>query len=339
MPSEQPIISVVMIFFNAVRFIDEAITSVTRQTSVNAWELVLVDDGSTDGSSEIARRWSETNQERIRYVEHPGHENRGMSSARNFGVSVARGQFINFLDSDDVMLPGTIDHFVGAFADHPDADLVIGRVITWISWTGKRNDASRDWIRGHPATVVRNEVVPPTRLFRGIYGTPKAWSVPAICGIAIRRDALDRIGGFDSSFRGMYEDQVIYSKIGLHLSCVLDDRVLALYRQHQWSACSLDGLTNHWNPWRANPKRQHFLSWLVAYVEPRFGEQSAEMHIARENAEWRESPIGGIVRLALSLASALTRQLPPSAGDVLRRLLRKKYRHHRTLDELIAATR
>src|SRR5687768_6214760 len=99
--SNQTPVSVVIIFWNAERFIQESIKSVFAQT-YPAWELLLVDDGSNDGSTAVARRYTEQHPERVRSLEHPGHANRGMSASRNLGIRYAHGAYIAFLDADDV---------------------------------------------------------------------------------------------------------------------------------------------------------------------------------------------------------------------------------------------
>ena len=71
-------ISIITIFLNSEAFIAEAIDSVLAQ-SFSSFELILVDDGSTDASSAIARRYAEDYPDRVRYVDHPQHANRGMS--------------------------------------------------------------------------------------------------------------------------------------------------------------------------------------------------------------------------------------------------------------------
>src|SRR5205807_873118 len=82
-----------VIFLNAERFLREAVESVFAQTYPH-WELLLVDDGSTDRSGEIARRFAADRPDRVRYLEHPGHENRGMSASRNLGIRSARGELV-----------------------------------------------------------------------------------------------------------------------------------------------------------------------------------------------------------------------------------------------------
>src|ERR1700752_2947232 len=97
--SSAPLVSAIIIFLNEERFLAEAIGSVIGQSHAN-WELLLVDDGSTDRSTAIAREHAARMPDRIRYYEHEAHANRGMSAARNLGLDHARGRYIGFLDGD-----------------------------------------------------------------------------------------------------------------------------------------------------------------------------------------------------------------------------------------------
>ncbi len=96
-----PEVSAIIIFYNSQRFIREAVDSVLSQTYKN-WELIFADDGSTDSSTEIARDYAERFPDRIHWVEHEGHKNRGMSATRNLAARHSRGKWLAFLDSDDV---------------------------------------------------------------------------------------------------------------------------------------------------------------------------------------------------------------------------------------------
>ena len=80
-----PRVSVITIFFNAAEFLGEAIESVIAQ-DYRDFELLLVDDGSTDAGSAIAQSYNERESDRIRYLHHPGCENRGMSASRNLAM-------------------------------------------------------------------------------------------------------------------------------------------------------------------------------------------------------------------------------------------------------------
>jgi len=108
MQTSTPLVSAIIIFLNEERFLSEAIESVLAQSYLN-WELLLVDDGSTDASTEIARRYSERYSQRVRCLEHSNHVNRGMSASRNLGVRQANGEYIAFLDADDVWLPQELE--------------------------------------------------------------------------------------------------------------------------------------------------------------------------------------------------------------------------------------
>src|SRR5512133_2948096 len=91
----EPLVSIVMPFFNAERFMDEAVASVFSQTH-HRWELLLINDGSTDASPEIARRYAAEHPSKVQYLEHPGHEHHGTATTRNLGLAHAKGAYFAF---------------------------------------------------------------------------------------------------------------------------------------------------------------------------------------------------------------------------------------------------
>lgn len=103
--NQMPLVSVVMPSYNAAAFLDAAIASVAGQTMEN-WELIIIDDCSRDGSFEIARRWQDRDS-RITAVRN--EVNSGVAKTRNRGIEMARGQYIAFLDSDDIWLPEKLE--------------------------------------------------------------------------------------------------------------------------------------------------------------------------------------------------------------------------------------
>src|SRR4051812_31356060 len=100
-----PLVSIVMPNYNGARWLDDAIGSIIAQRYPE-WELIAVDDGSSDDSLERLRRWEATG---IRITVIALSENRGIGEARNAGIEHARGDFIALLDSDDRMLPHRLD--------------------------------------------------------------------------------------------------------------------------------------------------------------------------------------------------------------------------------------
>jgi len=133
-----------MIFLNAEAFIQEAIQSIFAQTE-DRWELLLVDDGSTDRSTVMAQEFAQRHPDKVRYVEHERHQNLGMSASRNLGIANARGNYIAFLDADDVWLPNKLHEQVAALEAHPEAGMVYGPTQYWHSWTNKREDREKDF--------------------------------------------------------------------------------------------------------------------------------------------------------------------------------------------------
>lgn len=116
-------VSVITPFLNAEPFLKETIESVLSQ-SYDAWELFLIDDGSTEGSTEIARGYAEQYPEKIYYLEHEGHRNLGPSASRNLGIVHARGEYIAFLDADDLWVPQRLEKQVSFLDAHPEIALL-----------------------------------------------------------------------------------------------------------------------------------------------------------------------------------------------------------------------
>jgi glycosyltransferase involved in cell wall biosynthesis len=250
-----PEVSVVTIFKDEERFLPDAIESIHAQT-FTAWELLLVDDGSTDRSSEIARFHAERSPNRIRYLEHEGHANRGMSASRNLGLAEAGGDLVAFLDADDVLLPSALEGQLAAFREHPRIGMAYGPLEYWFSWTGRPEDGGRDFVQ--PAGVPGGRVHEPPSLIP-VFLRNDAYS-PA--GVMVRRALARRIGGFEASFRSLYEDQVFAAKICLAAPVYLSAASTYRYRQHPASSCMTaerEGTTK--------ASRERFLRWLVGYLD------------------------------------------------------------------------
>lgn len=105
---ELPLVSIIMPAFNAASTIAESILSVLSQTYIN-WELLIVDDCSTDNTAELARHYEDLDS-RIHFFQTP--DNSGVAKARNMAIHEAGGRFISFLDSDDIWYPEKLSHQV-----------------------------------------------------------------------------------------------------------------------------------------------------------------------------------------------------------------------------------
>jgi glycosyltransferase involved in cell wall biosynthesis len=251
------LVSVIMPFFNTpVQFLQEAVESVFTQSYEN-WELLLVDDGSTSECSIVARQCAVRYPEKVRYLEHPGHHNRGASASRNLGIHHAKGDYIALLDADDVWLPHKLEQQVAIIESHPAAAMVYGNTQYWYSWTGNAEDRRRDFV---PRLGLNpNSLVDPPRLLPSFLRGDAA--VPCTCSLLVRREVFNEIGGFETAFPNMYDDQVFYSKVCLAASVFVADTCWDRYRQHPDSTCSVSKDTG-----QDLSSRRTYLKWLTEYI-------------------------------------------------------------------------
>jgi glycosyltransferase involved in cell wall biosynthesis len=245
-------VSVIIIFFNAARFFAEAIDSVLAQ-EYRDFELLLVDDGSSDAGTDIAKDYERRFAERIRYLEHPGHANRGMSATRNLGVDAARGELVAFLDSDDRWVPNKLREQVEVLDRHPNVDAVCGTARYWRSWEGRED-------RLVPSGHVHNRPVRPPEAILAVYPLGSA-NAPCPSDLLIRRSALLAIGGFEESFTGMYEDQAFLTKLYLERTIYFSDKVWIDYRLHDQSCCAQVRRAG-----RHRDTRRQFLEWFKGHL-------------------------------------------------------------------------
>jgi glycosyltransferase involved in cell wall biosynthesis len=180
----------VIIFWNAERFLRQAVDSVLCQT-YSQWELLLVDDGSTDGSAALAQSFASATPGRIRYLTHPGRVNRGMSASRNLGFHNAAGHFIALLDADDQWVLDKLEHQVPIMLRYPEAAMLYAPAQYW-----HPDDPSQDFIQDI-GFLEQTVCAPPTlarQFLRDSAGTPSTG------GLLLRADHVRRLAGLSSSF-------------------------------------------------------------------------------------------------------------------------------------------
>jgi glycosyltransferase involved in cell wall biosynthesis len=251
-----PPVSVIINFLNAEAFIQEAIESVFAQTYDN-WQLLLVDDGSTDTSTDIALRYATQRPDKVRYLEHHGHQNLGASAARNLGCRHAKGKYIAFLDADDVWLPHKLEQQVAILEAHPEVAMVYGPGRWWYSWTGTPEDVRRDYIQ--KLGVQPNTLLPPPKLLT-LFLCHET-TVPSSLAILVRRELFERVGGFEEACRSIYDDQILYAKLGLAASVFVADECWYWYRQHPNQRCYVTEQTGQYHA-----ARLAFLNWIEKYL-------------------------------------------------------------------------
>ncbi len=247
-------------FLDAERFLEEAIQSVRDQTHVH-WELLLVDDGSTDASSAMARRHAEREPARIRYFDHPGHRNLGTSAARDLGLRQAQGKYLALLDADDLWLPDKLERQVAILEAHPQVALLFGAPLYWFGWTRRPDDEVRDYVIDLrvPATRVYD---PPSLLLPILR---RAAPPPCPSDVLLRRDAAEGVGAFETHFTGVnlvYEDYAFFSKLLLRYPTYVSGETWDYYRQREDSCYAVAKATG-----TRELARHYFLDWFRRYVE------------------------------------------------------------------------
>jgi glycosyltransferase involved in cell wall biosynthesis len=204
-----PIVSVVIPVYNGERYLAQAIQSVLEQTYKN-FELIVVDDGSTDGSAATAKSFEDA---RLRYHY---QKNGGASKARNTGIELARGGLIAFLDSDDVWLPQKLEKQIAYLEAHNE----IGAVYCWYRVLAAGE--SREIWKG----IVSQD---PFGIITAGYGL-----LPSIT--MFRREVLNNVKGFDEDLIGSeFEDRELTLRLCEITKFTYLPEPLVLYRSPEWN--------------------------------------------------------------------------------------------------------
>lgn len=262
MSRSAPRVSVVVPFLNAEMFLEQTIRSVLAQT-YRQWELLLVDDGSTEGSTQIARDYQRRFPDTIHYLEHPGHENRGTCAARNLGIRHARGELIAPLDADDLWLPEKLDRQVALLDSHPEASLIYGTPLYWSSWQSATSGPGADYVSSYGLPL--NEVIRPPIVLLQSYPLWPGMGAAFPSDLLFRRRMLDETGLFEESFTGiyqLYEDQAFLAKVYLSQAVYVADECWTWYRLNTPNSC----MTKVQPDDEYHTVRLHYLDWLEAYL-------------------------------------------------------------------------
>ena len=255
-PSSSALISVVIAFLNEEQFLAEAIESVRQQVYPN-WQLLLVDDGSTDQSTAIAKRYAAGSGGQIIYCEHAGHANKGLSASRNHGIEQSRGELVALLDADDVWQPAKLAHQAAIFGEDLAIAMVAEASCYWFSWqTADATDILT------PVGAPADRAYQPTELTGLLYPLGEG-AAPCPSGLLFKKQAWQAVGGFEESFTKsyqLYEDQAFLSKMYLTQSVYVSGACHNWYRQRRGSIMQSVKEQGHYHQ-----VRRYFLEWLAAY--------------------------------------------------------------------------
>ncbi|WP_153795715.1 glycosyltransferase family 2 protein [Foetidibacter luteolus] len=256
----QPLITIVTAFLNEEKFLREAVESVLAQSYSN-WEYFLVDDGSTDGSTAIAKDYMARYPGKIFYLQHEGHANKGNSASRNLGINHGRGEFICVLDGDDVWHEDKLRDQLGLLLDNPQVGMICGAYEYWRTWNPEGVEEDEMIYIGGP----QDQVTDPPLLIKHLY--PLGYgSAPCPSDIMLRMDVYKKHAQFAAGlFLGkyqFYEDQAFFVKIYFNVPVYITSKCYLHYRQHSKSLVALAYSEGNYD--RA---RKYFLEWLMGYMK------------------------------------------------------------------------
>jgi glycosyltransferase involved in cell wall biosynthesis len=205
---QEPLVSVIIPCYNGEAFLKEAIESALAQ-SYHRVEIIVVDDGSTDSSPEIAQRLP------VRYIRQP---NRGLTASRNLGVRESRGSYIVFLDADDRLMPSAIETGLRVLTERPECAMAVGDHL-FVSEDGSYlANSSKDCLAAsHYEALLKSNFI------------------EMISSVLFRRSVLDQVGGFDTGLR-VAEDYELYLRIARAHPICCHPVIVAEYRMHHANA-------------------------------------------------------------------------------------------------------
>lgn len=220
--TEQQRISIVIPSYNAAHFLPKAIESIRRQTS-RVDEVIVVDDGSSDDTEQVIKSLGDD----IIYIR---QNNSGVSTSRNKGIKKAGGDFIAFLDADDIWLPQKVERQLEVFARHPHAGLVacdraeIDNEDNVILASLFKKQGLHDLfveLAGRPIPNVLSKLI-------------RTNFIPT-SSVIVRKSALEKVGDFDTTIR-YGEDLELWARIAMEFDIVCLPDVLTHYRRHDENA-------------------------------------------------------------------------------------------------------
>ncbi|GLR97792.1 MULTISPECIES: glycosyltransferase family 2 protein [Bradyrhizobium] len=330
-------VSIVMRTYNRAHIIGEAIESALRQT-YGDFELIVVDDGSSDGTAEVVRRFG---SEKIRYIRH--EQNRGVSAAGNTGIQAATGDVIAHLDSDDFWKPEMLGRLVDVLNRYPqlgaafcDVEVVRGKSVSSIvssmrafpgllaSHAQSSSDVFLFSSREMYLCLLEEVPIKPTAML-------------------IRRDVLATLGGYKESWRSG-EDWELYLRISKHFGFgyvnrklatmrVLDDSTLSRFQEEDKSsllqmvlgekkALRRDHEARHAAN-RAISRHHKELGWIYLHSGRRIKSISTYLRGFAETGHLPLMMRSVLAFMPLGLATGLKKMLPPlDSPACLKKILR-----------------
>lgn len=219
------LITIIVPCFNQGRFLNETLQSIYEQTYTN-WECLIIDDGSIDNSTEIAKQWQDKDNRFIYLYQ----ENKGVSAARNKALKLAKGEWIQFLDADDFLEPNKIEFSLKTYNKDPNINFIVTNFRHFTINTNKTTE---------PFCQLKEEVFSLESL---IYRWNDSFSLPIHC-VLFKRELIENV--FFPETLTAQEDWFFWvSVFKKNPICYFIDKPLVLYRTHKESRIKSKSIKN-----------------------------------------------------------------------------------------------
>lgn len=228
--SRAPLVSIIIPTYNYGHFIAQTLDSILEQTFQD-WECLIIDDGSADETFQVVKVYMDAD-DRFRYISHPS--NKGLSAARNTGLTNSRGKYIQILDADDLLENKKIEKHVSYLENHPRVDIVYGNVRYFRCQNpherllGRWKNAREPWM---PKTSGKGRQV-----LKALVRT----NIMVVNAPLIRRRAMEEVGSFDNNMlsRSDWDYWIRSAEKDMNFKYLEEQNTLALVRWHDKSMSS-----------------------------------------------------------------------------------------------------
>lgn len=246
------LISIITTLYNGSKLFSETADSVLGQDFKN-WEWILFDDGSTDGTQNIASELAEKYSDKIFYFEHKDNRNFGTAYTRNRAIEKSRGEIISFIDQDDIWFNNRLSRHYNIFESLKDCSMIWSPALYWYKERTFKQPVGKD------GKGLNSGIYEPPELVENFLKDLRCTPLPSAS--MVRRKHFDEVNGFEESVKGS-EDIVLWLKLASCFRICYDDEIIVKYRKHFDSTlrqAAKSGIMNQWN--------LEFYRWVIEFLK------------------------------------------------------------------------
>lgn len=247
-----PKVSIITPLYNGTKTLLETADSVLTQDFPD-WEWIFFDDGSKDGTQELAKQLVSRYPDKIFYNEHAGNKNFGTAFTRNRAVEKSKGSIISFIDQDDIWYPNRLSHQLNIFEKLDGCAMIWGPALYWYK---ERSFKQPVLFKGKE---IGSRMYDPPEFVEIFLNDLRGTPLPSAS--LIHRRHFNEVKGYEEAIRGS-EDIVLWIKLADKFKIFYDDEILIKYRKHQDSTLRVaneSGIMNEWN--------LVFYKWVIDFMK------------------------------------------------------------------------